>query len=118
LNKTYSIPFEIDFSSPGEYVLYAKRAALPLLVATLVSATAGTISLTEARAAEVQNSATAPVAIAPATAPDACTLEIQDKYKAIMTAMNADRFKALCKLNQDAQHGVGLRVRVKRKSKK
>ena len=52
--------FEIDFSSPGEYVLHAKRAVLPLLVAVLVSATSGTISLNDARSAEVTNSATAP----------------------------------------------------------
>jgi hypothetical protein len=110
--------FEIDFSSPGEYVLYAKRAALPLLVATLVSVTAGTISLHDARTAEVQNSATATTqTVAPAPVADACTLEIKDKYKAIMTAMNADRFKELCKLNKDAQDGVGLKVRVKQKAK-
>lgn len=50
--------FEIDFSSPGEYVLYAKRAVLPLLVAVLVSATDGNISnVQEARGGNIVNSA-------------------------------------------------------------
>jgi hypothetical protein len=106
--------FQIDFHSAGEYILHAKRAALPLLVATLVSATAGTISLNDARGAEVKNSATVSTTGAPSVV-DACTLEIQEKYKAIMEAINADRFKQLCELNKEAQSGVGLKVRVKRR---
>jgi hypothetical protein len=85
-----------------------------LLVATLVSATAGTISLNDARGAEVKNSATVSTTGAPSVV-DACTLEIQEKYKAIMEAINADRFKQLCELNKEAQSGVGLKVRVKRR---
>ena len=110
--------FEVDFRSPGEYVLHAKRAALPLLVAVLVSATSGTISLPEARGAEVKNSAAISEAAPGAGKPDACTLEIQEKYKAIMAAIGAERFKQLCSLNKDAQHGVGLKVNVKQKKKK
>ena len=41
--------FELDFHSPGEYVLFAKKAALALTVALLVSATADGLSLTDAR---------------------------------------------------------------------
>ncbi|WP_157787866.1 hypothetical protein [Bradyrhizobium elkanii] len=107
--------FEIEFASPGAYVLHAKRAALPLLVAVLVAATSGNISLNEARAATVENSASAVTATATAPAVDACTLEIQQKYAAIMASINADRFKQLCKMNRDAQDGVGLRTRIKRK---
>jgi hypothetical protein len=105
--------FEIEFASPGAYVLHAKRAALPLLVAVLVAATSGTISLHDARSAEIANTASsahnAPAAV------DACTLEIQEKYAAIMASINADRFKELCKLNKDAQDGIGLRTRIKQK---
>ena len=106
--------FEIDFASPGEYVLYAKRAALPLLVAVLVSATAGAISLTEARSAEITNSASAP--ITSSAAPSEC-VEIEEKYRAIMNSINADRFNQICKINKDAQDGVGLKVDVKSKTK-
>lgn len=106
--------FEIDFSSPGEYVLHAKRAVLPLVVAVLVSATSGTISLNDARSAEVTNSATASSTVAAAT--DEC-VEIQEKYRAIMNSINADRFNQLCKLNKEAQDGVGLKVDVKPKVK-
>lgn len=106
--------FEIDFASPGEYVLYAKRAALPLLVAVLVSATAGAISFTEAQSAEIANSVSAPITSAVAAAE---CVEIQEKYRAIMNSINTDRFNQLCKLNKDAQDGVGLKVDVKPKTK-
>jgi hypothetical protein len=106
--------FEIDFSSPGAYVLHAKRAVLPLLVAVLVSATSGTISLNDARSAEVTNSATA--SSTAAAAPNEC-VEIQEKYRAIMNSINADRFNQLCKLNKEARDGVGLKVGVKQKAK-
>jgi hypothetical protein len=60
--------FEVDFRSPGEYVLNAKKAALPLLVAILVSATSGSLTLTEARAAEVKNTASGKWPVQRATA--------------------------------------------------
>jgi hypothetical protein len=34
-----------------------------------------------------------------------------------MNSINADRFNQLCKLNKDAQDGVGLKVDVKQKAK-
>lgn len=109
--------FEIEFSSPGEYVLHAKRAALPLFVAVAIAATDGYISgVQEARSVEIMNSATtAQVAVPPPA--DAC-IEIQEKYRAIMNAINADRFNDLCALNKDAQSGVGLKVNVKKRKKK
>jgi hypothetical protein len=114
--------FQIDFRSPGAYVLYAKRAALPLFVAVCVSATSGPLSrLDDARAAEIANSAMvsgANVGKAAKTAADDCLVEIQEKYKAIMDAINADRYNELCKLNKSAQDGVGLKVDVKQGKKK
>lgn len=109
--------FEIEFASPGAYVLHAKRAALPLLVAVLVAATSGTISLNDARSAQIENSGgyAASDADADAAPPDACTFEIKKKYAAILASISADRFKQLCKMNADAQNGVGLRTRIKRK---
>ncbi len=108
--------FEIEFASPGSYVLHAKRAALPLLVAVLVAATSGAILFNDARTAQIENSSNAqPSDAGKVAAPDPCTLEIQEKYAAIMGSISADRFKQLCKMNMDAQHGVGLRTRIKRK---
>lgn len=106
--------FEVDFRSPGEYVLRAKRAALPLFVAVLISASGSDISLTTARAAEVTNSATSTV-VAPAPIQDECTLEVEEKYKAIMEALNTELFEKICELNKEAQQGVGLKVDVKQK---
>lgn len=115
--------FEIDFASPGEYVLHAKRAALPLCVALLVYATSGTISFQEAQAADIVNSAHAEGTIParqqagqPGQA-DACMVEIIDKYKAIMNSLNADQYNKLCQMNKDAQDGVGLEVNVKKVAK-
>jgi hypothetical protein len=73
------------------------------------------LSLNDARSAEVTNSATASSAAA-AAPPDEC-VEIQEKYRAIMNSINADRFDQLMKLNKDAQAGVGLKVDIKQKAK-
>jgi len=73
------------------------------------------MSLDDARAAEVTNSVTANPAV-PANGGDACP-EIQEKFRAIMNSINADRFLELCKINTEAQHGVGLKVDVKQKPK-
>src|SRR5262249_31536465 len=111
--------FEIAFSSPGEYILHAKRAALPLLVAVCISATSGDLDHDDARSAQIANSVPAGAAVptaAPVVAGGEC-VEVQEKYRAIMNAINVDRFNQLCKLNKDAQQGVGLKVDVKQKIK-
>jgi hypothetical protein len=52
--------FEIDFKSPGEYILWAKRAAMAVTVALLVSVTSGDSTVTAARRAQLVNSETGP----------------------------------------------------------
>ena len=100
--------FELDFSSPGNYVLHSRRAALAMVTALLVSATAGTLTLPEARAAEVTNSAD--------KTPDSPhEIEIKQKYHAIMASFGADRYNQLIGKNKLAQQGVGLKVNVKQK---
>lgn len=105
--------FEIDFRSPGEYTLYAKRVALAAVAALLVSATAGDISLPQAREAILVNSegnsATSQVATT-----KGCPLMIEEKYRDIMNSMNADRYDEVCQKNKSAQLGVGLSVGVKK----
>jgi hypothetical protein len=103
--------FEINFSSPGEFVLDAKRATMPLLVAILVFATSGTMSYAEARQATIINSC-APVVAGEA---DAAQLqELQQKYQALMELMGEKKFEELCAKNKDARDGVGLKTRVKK----
>jgi hypothetical protein len=113
--------FEIDFRSPGSYILHARNAALPLLVALLVAATSGDVPFDDARSAEITNSATA----TPSTAagqgdllPDQCPVGIKEKYKSIMESIHADRYNEICQLNKDAQNGVGLKVDIKKRIKK
>ncbi|HWD26554.1 MAG TPA: hypothetical protein VG387_05275 [Rhizomicrobium sp.] len=103
--------FELDFASPGGYIVHAKKAALALTVAVLVSATDGTMSYTEARAAAVTNSAYS-------TAQTLAPLPIPEKYRSIMENMGAGRYNELVKKNKEAQAGVGLRVRVKHHRRK
>lgn len=104
--------FEIDFSSPGEYILHARRAALPLLVAALISATSGDLNYAQAAGASVVNSSAPPGA-------DGChPVEVDQKYKAVMSSINVDLFNKLCSLNKDAQDGVGLSVGVRKKHMK
>lgn len=110
--------FEIDFSSPGEYILYAKRAALPLCVAALVAATAGTMNFTDARTAEVTNSVSMAVPQPGKGDGGVCDeIEINEKYKQIMNSINADKYNEWCKLNKAARDGVGLKVDIKIKQK-
>lgn len=104
--------FELDFSSPGEYILHARKASLPLLVAALIAATAGDISYAQATEAHVFNSSSQ-------KQPDDCPhVDVPEKYKAVMSAINVDRFNELCDLNKNAQDGVGLTVGVKVRAKK
>jgi hypothetical protein len=102
--------FEIDFASPGEYIVHARKAALALVVAVLVSATSGDISYAEAQTAKIVNSGDH--ANSPATA--ACNpIKIEEEYREIMDSLGASRFNSLCSINQDAQQGVGLHVPIK-----
>jgi hypothetical protein len=106
--------FEIDFSSPGEYVIYAKNAAKAAVIALLVAATSDDILYTDARAATIVNSSNKGDN---ASLADTCPVPIQDEFKDIMSSIGASRHNAMCKVNKAAQHGVGLRtgVRVKKR---
>lgn len=98
--------FELEFASPGNYILHSRRAALALTAAVLVAATVGDISLDQAKAAEVTNSAHAgPM--------EPHEVEIHEKYRAIMESMGAERYNQLVAKNKEAQDGVGLKVKVK-----
>ncbi|BGE86910.1 MULTISPECIES: hypothetical protein [Methylosinus] len=101
--------FEIDFSSPGEYILHARRAALPLLVAALIAATAGDLSFAQAAEAHIVNTAEM------TAGQSGCEIEVQQKYRAIMAAINVEQYNAACNLNKEAQDGVGLKVKVHKK---
>jgi hypothetical protein len=105
--------FEIDFSSPGEYTLYAGRVALAAVAALLVSATAGDISLPQAREATLVNSQGDLTASQAPTG--GCPLVIEEKYRDIMNSMSADRYNEVCQKNKKAQLGVGLSVGVKKR---
>ncbi|MGQ0741208.1 MAG: hypothetical protein ACT4OG_02770 [Alphaproteobacteria bacterium] len=110
--------FEIDFASPGGYVVHARQASLALLVALLVAATAdANLTYAEAQSAAVVNSADHAQAAQPARPQHrVCDpIEIQNKYRSIMRAIGAVRYNQACAKNKDAQDGVGLRTRVKRK---
>jgi hypothetical protein len=104
--------FELDFHSPGEYVLFAKNAAIALTVALLVSATADGLSLTQARQAQLENSQVTS-ALEPHE-PGNCPPEIEDAYRDIMNAINLEKYEKACKLNKSAQEKVGLNVKIKR----
>jgi hypothetical protein len=104
--------FEIDFKSPGEYILSAKRAAMAITVALLVSVTSDNSTVTAARQAQLVNSETGPSRTEHDVA--ACPLPIEEKYRAILNSMHADRYNQLCVLNSSAQNGVGLSVKVKK----
>lgn len=104
--------FELDFASPGNYVVYSRRAALALTAALLVAATVGDMTLAKAKAAQVVNSVDDSKAATPHQ------VEILDKYHAIMESLGAERYNDLVKLNKLAQDGVGLKVNVKVKQKK
>jgi hypothetical protein len=104
--------FELDFRSPGEYVLFAKNAALALTVALLVSATADGLSLTAARQAEIENSRESDTQISSEAAK--CPPQIENAYRNILNAINLEKYEKACKLNKAAQNGVGLSVRIKR----
>jgi hypothetical protein len=106
-DKDYLHTFEIEFASPGKYVVFSRRAVLPLLVAALVSATNGNISYAEAQHATVENSR--------GTAQDVAKKETGDKYSAIMDSMGEARFKELHEMNTRAQKGVGLTTGCKQK---
>jgi len=104
--------FEIDFKSPGEYILSAKRAAMAVTVALLVSVASGDSTVTAARQAQLVNSETGPSPTEHDVA--ACPIPIEEKYRAILNSMHADRYNELCVLNSRAQNGVGLSVKVKK----
>lgn len=105
--------FELEFASPGEYVIYAKQAGLALLVALCVAATSGDFTYAEAQAATIVNSADHH-GHGPA-GPDTCPVPIKDKFHDIMGSLGAEKFNKLCALNKDAQAGVGLKTNVKAK---
>lgn len=102
--------FEIDFSSPGEYVIRAKNAAKASVVALLVAVSADNISYTDARAATIVNSANRG---SNATISESCPVPIQQEFKTIMDSIGATRHNEACAINKAAQKGVGLRVHVK-----
>lgn len=110
--------FEIDFASPGGYILHAKKAVLPLFVAVMIAASGNpALSLDELKSAGITNSVSIAVPSVTATeqpsAASQCVLDIKEKYAAMMEVMGANRWKELCKLNAEAKDGVGLRVNVK-----
>lgn len=102
-NTSILVSFEIDFSSPGAYVLYARRAAMAVTVALLVAITSGDTSLPDARNATLVNSAANSDPVAPSDTAAQCPVSVEEKYRAIMSAMNGR-----------ARVGVGLNVRVRK----
>lgn len=110
--------FEIDFASPGGYILHAKKAVLPLFVAVMVAASGNpAFSLDELKSANITNSVNIAVPSAPSAGQQSvssqCVLDIKEKYEAMMEVMGAKRWQELCKMNAEAKDGVGLRVNVK-----
>lgn len=107
--------FEIDFHSPGSYILHAKKAAIPLVVALLVSATSGSLSFAAAQSAEIENSAAVIQAVPGEADYDDGLVPISEQFHGIVEGMGAARFNEMVKLNKDAQQGPGLQVGVKQK---
>jgi len=95
---------QVEFSSPGQFVIAAKRAALPLFVALCLQAAINGVSLDTARAAEVTNS-TAPA--------DPCTVEVKEKYQYLMNGMQYDRWQQVCHEAQKAKQGINLNPRLR-----
>jgi hypothetical protein len=97
---------EVDFKSPGAFTIFAKKAALPLFVATCLYCATQGVSLEEARAAEIVNS------VAPA---DPCTIEVDTKYKELMRTMGLEKWEEVCRRAQKAKGDINLETRINRR---
>ena len=72
---------------------------MAVTVALLVAITSGDTSLPDARNATLVNSAVNSDPVAPSDTAAQCPVSVEEKYRAIMSAMNVDRYNELCAMD-------------------